>query len=160
MIAGDFNDDGNLDVLLAGNSYSTEASTGRYDAMTGLLLTGDGKGNFKSVNSYQTGFKADADVKGMAELLMRDGTKIILLGNNASKMEAYQLNKSNGKNIAVKNTDMYAIIHKKNGKSYRQEFYWGSNYLSQSSRVLQVGKEASSVSIYDNRGNKRDVEIK
>jgi hypothetical protein len=75
-------------------------------------------------------------------------------------METYQFTKSGNKNITVKNTDMYAIIYKKNGQSYRQEFYWGSNYLSQSSRMLQVGKEVSSVSIYDNRGNKREEEIK
>lgn len=160
MLAADYNDDGNMDVLLTGNSYGTEASTGRYDAMTGLLLAGDGTGNFKSVISCQTGFKADTDVKGMAELVTGKGTRIILIGNNASTMEAYQLDKNDGKSIAVKSTDMYAIIHKKNGQSYRQEFYWGNNYLSQSSRLLQVGKDVSGVSIYDNQGNKREQEIK
>ena len=29
-----------LDILITGNSYSTEVSTGNYDAMTGLLLIG------------------------------------------------------------------------------------------------------------------------
>ena len=160
MIAGDYNDDGNLDVLLAGNSYATEASTGRYDAFTGLLLAGDGKGHFKSLASAATGFTADADVKGMAELNARNGNNLVLLGNNASTMEAYQLNKKTNQTIAVKNIDLYAIIHKKNGQFYKQEFYWGSNYLSQSSRILQVGKEVINVSVYDNRGNKREEEIK
>ena len=41
MLTGDYNNDGNIDILMAGNSYATEASTGRYDAMTGLLLAGD-----------------------------------------------------------------------------------------------------------------------
>jgi hypothetical protein len=67
LLTGDYNGDGNLDVLIAGNSDATEASTGRYDAMTGLLLAGDGKGNFKSVNSAATGFKADKDVKSLAK---------------------------------------------------------------------------------------------
>jgi hypothetical protein len=63
MLTGDYNNDGNLDVLMAGNSYSTEASTGRYDALEGLLLLGDGKGSFTSVKSSFTGFNADNDVK-------------------------------------------------------------------------------------------------
>ena len=159
MLVADYNDDGNLDVLLAGNSYATEASTGRYDAMTGLLLAGDGKGNFKPENNAATGFKADGDVKGLANLFAADGHQIILVGNNSGGMEAYQLNKKT-KNIAIKNTDAYAIIHKKNGQAYKQEFYFGSNYLSQSSRILSIGTAVASVTIYDTKGNKREQLIK
>ena len=44
MVVDDFDGDGNLDVLINGNDYSTEVSTGRYDALNGLLLReGDGK---------------------------------------------------------------------------------------------------------------------
>ena len=74
-------------------------------------------------------------------------------------MEAYQLH-NNNENIAIKNTDAYAIIHKKNGQAYKQEFYFGSNYLSQSSRVLSIGKVVTSVTIYDTKGNKREQIIK
>ncbi|HKO79274.1 MAG TPA: VCBS repeat-containing protein [Chitinophagaceae bacterium] len=160
MLTGDYNGDGNLDVLAAGNSYATEASTGRYDAMTGLLLTGDGKGNFNSVNSAATGFKADGDVKSLAKINAVDGTEMLLVGNNSGKMETYQVNKPNNITIAIKNQDAYAIIHKKNGQAYRQEFYYGSNYLSQTSRMLTVGKDVTSVIIYDSKGNKREQLIK
>ncbi|MDR0791938.1 MAG: VCBS repeat-containing protein, partial [Chitinophagaceae bacterium] len=47
MVIDDFNNDGNLDVLMSGNDYGTEVSIGRLDAMNGLLLQGDGKGNFR-----------------------------------------------------------------------------------------------------------------
>jgi hypothetical protein len=47
MLANDYDGDGNLDVLLTGNSYATEVQTGRYDALPGLFLKGDGKGNFR-----------------------------------------------------------------------------------------------------------------
>ena len=92
MVSGDFNEDGNPDVLMAGNSYATEASTGRYDAMSGLLLAGDGKGNFACVKSSATGFNADKDVKGVAEINGGDGGSIILVSNNSEKMQAYALN--------------------------------------------------------------------
>ncbi len=155
MLTGDYDSDGNTDILMVGNSYATETSTGRYDAMTGLLLAGDGKGNFRAVGSAFTGFKADGDAKGLAKIFFAGGIEIVLVGNNSGKMEAYQLRKKQAINLPVKNTDTYAVVYKKNGLSYRQEFYYGSNYLSQSSRTLQVDKDADSVIFYDAGGNSR-----
>lgn len=155
ILTGDYNEDGNSDILIAGNSYSTEVSTGRYDAMQGLLLIGDGKGNFKPVKSSDTGVKADLDVKSLAEITT-NGSQIILVGNNDNKMQAFQLKSKHEIDIPVKSNDAYAIVKKKNGQSYRQEFYYGSNYLSQSSRKLIVDKNAVQVIIFDYNGNKRE----
>ena len=160
MLTGDYNNDGNLDILMAGNSYSTEASTGRYDALQGLLLAGDGKGNFTAVKSAATGFNADNDVKSLARIEAANGTAIILTGNNNSKMKAYQMETKNRINIPVKNTDVYAIIQKKNGQSYKQEFYYGNNYLSQTSRKLTVGKDVVHITLVDNKGIKREQNLK
>jgi hypothetical protein len=52
MIADDFDGDGNLDVLINGNDFGTEVSVGRYDALNGLLLKGDGKGNFQPLINF------------------------------------------------------------------------------------------------------------
>ena len=38
--AGDFDGDGNLDVLMNGNDFGTDVTVGRYDALNGLLLKG------------------------------------------------------------------------------------------------------------------------
>ena len=46
MLADDFDGDGNLDVLINGNDFGTEVSIGRYDALNGLLLKGNGSGDF------------------------------------------------------------------------------------------------------------------
>jgi hypothetical protein len=156
MLTSDYNNDGNLDILVAGNSYGTEASTGRYDAMEGLVLLGDGKGNFKPVKSSVTGFKADRDVKSLAQIQSAKGTDLILVANNDSRMQAYQLKQEQNSSIPIKNNDVYAIIQKKNGQSYKQEFYYGSNYLSHTSRTLKVSKDVIRVSIFDNQGNKRE----
>ena len=52
MVADDFDGDGNLDVVINANDYGTEVQSGRYDALNGLLLKGDGKGNFTAtINS-------------------------------------------------------------------------------------------------------------
>ncbi|CAN5494934.1 VCBS repeat-containing protein [soil metagenome] len=156
MLTGDYNGDGNLDILLAGNDYSTEASTGRYDALQGLLLAGDGKGNFTLIKTAATGFTADNDVKGLTQIQTAKGGAIILAANNNAGMQAWRLPQKNTITIPVKNTDAYAIVQKKNGQLYKQEFYFGSNYLSQTSRNLIVSKEVVHVTLVDNKGIKRE----
>jgi hypothetical protein len=121
-------------------------------------LTGDGKGNFQSVKSALTGFIADRNVKSLVTISSSKGNDMVLVGNNDDKMQAYQF-QSKLQNIPIKSTDAYAIIKKKNGQSYKQEFYYGSNYLSHTSRKLSIGKDVISVIIFDNRGNKREQRL-
>jgi enediyne biosynthesis protein E4 len=124
------------------------------------LLAGDGKGNFTAVKSAATGFTADNDVKSLARIEAANGTAIILAANNNSEMKAYQIETKSLINIPVKNTDVYAIIQKKNGQSYKQEFYYGSNYLSQTSRKLTAVKDVVHVTLVDDKGIKREQTLK
>ena len=48
MVTEDFDGDGNLDLLVNGNDYGTDVSVGRYDALNGLLMNGDGQNGFQS----------------------------------------------------------------------------------------------------------------
>ena len=52
----DINADGNLDVLLAANDYSRDASVGNHDASIGLYLMGDGNGAFTPLMGNATDF--------------------------------------------------------------------------------------------------------
>src|SRR5688572_12244834 len=135
-LTGDYNNDGHTDVLITGNSYSTEVSTGAYDAMTGILLTGNGNGNFKTLVSSTTGFKADDDSKGIAALPISADTAIILSANSNGDLKTFAFAANNMTFITAGKNDEYAIVQKKDGKAYRHEFYWGNTYLSNSSRVL------------------------
>ena len=148
MLTGDYNDDGFTDILLTGNSYATEASTGRYDAMNGLLLAGDGRGNFLARKSNETGFRADRSVKGLSELSLSNNKEILLVANNNAKMEAYSVNKMSSVLVPLEKEEEYAIIKKSNGRSYRQEFYRGSGYLSQNQRILRIGKEVQEATLF------------
>ncbi|TMI67649.1 MAG: RNA-binding protein, partial [Bacteroidetes bacterium] len=56
MVVEDINEDGYLDIIISGNDYGTEVSTGRFDAMNGLVMTGNGKGSFKALSLKETGF--------------------------------------------------------------------------------------------------------
>ncbi len=158
MIADDFNSDGSLDVLLAGNLYATEVTTGRYDASVGLYLQGDGNGNLKPVSAAESGFYADADVKGMAKLTTATGDDLILIGNNSGAMNVFTVQR-NGKKITIEKEDVYALIARQSGKIFKHEFYYGSTYLSQSSRQLLLPDDALSIEIFGRKGESRKIKF-
>ena len=58
LLAGHFDGDEHLDVLLVGSNRGTSATEAWYDAQTGLLLAGTGQGSFTAVASGESGFWA------------------------------------------------------------------------------------------------------
>lgn len=80
---GDFNNDGNLDVLLGGNLYNVKPEVGRYDASYGSMLLGDGKGNFRSVPVKESGLRLKGEVRDMMELKTGKGTLLLVARSNA-----------------------------------------------------------------------------
>ncbi|GAB3252040.1 VCBS repeat-containing protein [Larkinella harenae] len=59
----DFNYDGKLDAVLTGNFYPNEVNMGRQDASLGLVLLGDGHGNFKPLMPRESGFRVSGDAR-------------------------------------------------------------------------------------------------
>ena len=84
IISKDFNRDGNLDLLLAGNLYSSEVETPRNDASYGAYLEGDGKGSFIPIPFEQSGFFINGEVKDMNILSHAHGELVIAALNNDS----------------------------------------------------------------------------
>ena len=117
ILSGDYNSDGNPDILLTGNSYSSNVFTGQYDALIGLLLAGDGKGGFAAVPGRESGFFADGDAKGMAELTLKDGSSLVLVARNADSLKVIRTLKTPQKNIRVRNNEVSAELTYKNGRN-------------------------------------------
>ena len=80
----DFNGDGHMDMVLAGNKFESEVETSRADAGTGIFLKGSKYGGFKSIPSNKSGFFAPGNVKALKTLNTRKGKVIIVAENNAS----------------------------------------------------------------------------
>ncbi len=159
MKVDDFNNDGNLDVLLTGNFYSTEALVGQYDALVGLCLLGDGKGNFTPVEAAKSGLKIDGDAKGLVSLQSASGHPILLAGQNSGPIEAY-IYATNNKIIAVDSNIAYAIIHQKDGSVFKHEFNYGGSYLSQSSRKLMLNpKYVDFVELFSYTGQRKQISL-
>jgi len=64
-VVADFNKDGHLDIVGAGNNFGAEVETIRYDGGRGVVLLGDGKGNFTQLNPLESGFFVNSDVKDL-----------------------------------------------------------------------------------------------
>jgi enediyne biosynthesis protein E4 len=150
----DFNDDGNLDVLMVGNDFGNEISVGRLDAFNGLLLIGDGNGDFSVQNINQSGFCVSGDAKGLVRLTNAKGNPILMATQNRGGIESFGLNKS-VTSKSLKPNDAYMIEHLKNGKTRRKELNYGNSFYSQSSRNILISTHTKYMEVFDYEGHKR-----
>jgi enediyne biosynthesis protein E4 len=86
LIIKDFNKDGHLDILGAGNNFGAEIETVRYDGGRGILMIGDGNGKFNSLAPWESGFFVNSDAKDM---LMIDD--FIIVSSNNDSLKVFQL---------------------------------------------------------------------
>ncbi|MBD0833412.1 VCBS repeat-containing protein [Aestuariibaculum sp. TT11] len=86
IVSKDVNNDGVLDLILGGNLFTSEVETPRNDAGQGVLLIGDGKGNFYAKAPYESGLSLSGDVKGLA-MLKSEGYTYIIVANNNDKLQ-------------------------------------------------------------------------
>lgn len=82
IIAEDVNSDGNLDVLLFGNLYGFEVETPRQDAGYGLILLGNGNGDFQPMMPYESGLFAKGEVADAVPISMVNGNRAFLIAKN------------------------------------------------------------------------------
>ena len=85
IIVTDYDKDGKKDLVMCGNLNKARLKFGKYDANYGLLLKGDGKGQFISIPQRQSGFNLQGDVR--SALLMKDQ---ILFGINQQEIRAFK----------------------------------------------------------------------
>lgn len=86
----DVNNDEKLDVILGGNLFSVKPEVGKYDALHGLVLAGDGKGNFSALTSRQSGIKLSGEVRHIRSLQTGNG-KILAFVRNNDSVEFYKI---------------------------------------------------------------------
>jgi hypothetical protein len=94
MIVNDFNGDGYPDVLVGGNDYSYDVSTGYYDANKGLILMNKGakrekgKPSFDVLSAAQSGLFLQGVVESL--LYFKGDTSLVVAGINRSKVSVFE----------------------------------------------------------------------
>ena len=82
ILGGDFDGDGHLDLLLAGNFEGVKPEIGRMSASYGLYLRGDGAGSFTPVETTESGFFVPGQARDIQRLRTRRGDLYIVSRNN------------------------------------------------------------------------------
>ena len=159
ILANDYNHDGMTDLLITGNSYSSDIESGNYDAFNGLFLAGNGDGSFTTINARESGFFVDGDAKGLAELTGRNGERLILASQNSGPLKVFRTSGESKANLKLQPDDLVVNLGYRSGKQERREFYLGSNYLSGSSRILHIPDSVSSIQVIKFTGEVRDIKV-
>jgi hypothetical protein len=81
MATGDFNKDGNLDIIGIGAIYDAEVETIRYDGNYGYTLLGDGQGGFTHSSIHDPFI--DSDAKDMTQITINGRSYFMVVSNNA-----------------------------------------------------------------------------
>ncbi|MCD9014045.1 FG-GAP-like repeat-containing protein [Parachryseolinea silvisoli] len=148
MVTTDVNRDGHQDVLLVGNDYGNEVFAGRYDAFTGLVLLGDGKGAFRVVPSEQSGFYVPGDAKALVRVPMPKG-ELFLASQNRDSLKVFQVPvQGETRHITPGPLDCRLEVVYTDGRKQRVELFYGAGYLSQSSRQITLSGNVREATLY------------
>ncbi|MCP9199108.1 FG-GAP-like repeat-containing protein [Gramella sp. GC03-9] len=101
ILIEDYDNDGNLDAIVAGNLFWSEVETPRNDSGYGSFLKGDGKGGFQAIDPLKSGFFAQGDVKNMARLQVGE-EQVIVVARNNDELQFISVKTSKPENLITK----------------------------------------------------------
>lgn len=150
-LTSDFNDDHLLDVFLIGNSMSEETITGYYDASYGTVLINKGDFNWEAPRNADINLIADGDKKALARVIVND-LPVYLATENDGYLQAFVKRGSHdGKAYDVRHLDWCYYIEDEHWRR-KEEIYYGSGYLSSSSRRIFLTSGIEKVTLYNYSG--------
>lgn len=91
MTVLDYDNDGNMDLIVGGNQSSVRIRIGVIDANFGQLYKGDGKGNFSYVGQSESGLRLTGDTRCL-QAVRTGGEVLLLVGTNNVGINTYKLN--------------------------------------------------------------------
>jgi hypothetical protein len=156
MQVSDVNDDGNADIILVGNDYGNEVFAGRYDALTGLVLLGDGKNSFDAIPSSKSGFYVGSDAKALVNVITASGGDLWMASQNRDSLKVFEsIRVPDEEVISLAPDEISGEISFNDGRKQRIEFYYGSGAMSQSSRMFRMPTDCRELVLYRAKGESR-----
>ncbi|PZX61260.1 VCBS repeat protein [Algoriphagus ratkowskyi] len=86
----DLNKDGNMDLIMGGNQSYARIRIGLMDAGLGLVLIGDGSGNFTPLSPAEAGLAIKGDIKSILPIKTEQGIQL-LFGINQQAVQSYTI---------------------------------------------------------------------
>jgi ASPIC and UnbV/FG-GAP-like repeat len=158
MVTDDFDGDGNLDICMNTNDFGTVPSYGRYDALNGLVLKGDGKGKFTPLTILQSGVFIPENGKALVKLRSSDGKYLLAASQNKGALKVFELNKYY-RFLPMHTDDVSVMIEYRDGRRQKRETGYGNSFLSQSGRFITIDSTTASIEITDSRGKTRKISL-
>ncbi|TVQ08160.1 MAG: hypothetical protein EA364_15810 [Balneolaceae bacterium] len=148
----DLNNDGNEDIFLSQNFFAVRENQPRMDAGRGLVLLGDGEGNFTAMSGTDSGIKIYGEQRGAAFADFNgDGKTDLAVSQNAGILTVFQnMSANRGIRITLQGPpsnenavgSAIRLIYDNGTAGPRREIQSGSGFWSQNSytQVLGVGE--------------------
>jgi hypothetical protein len=152
----DVNSDGYLDVLLEGNNYGMAPNFNRQDANQGLLLLGDGKGNFKQELSHQSGYFNNKDSRSLGLVKANDNMFTISTNNN-DVLAIHEI--KNCQTYQLPQDARSCIVTFRDGTIQKTEVYKGSSFLTQSPAFIVLTPLVNYITLELDNGKTKVIEF-
>lgn len=88
----DIDGNGTKDLVLGGNLFAVKPEIGRYDALHGLVLSGNGKGDFTPLSARKSGLSLNGEVRHIG-VLRAGPSKMLTVVRNNDTMVFYSIKK-------------------------------------------------------------------
>ena len=153
IVPVDIDNDQFTDLVMVGNDFGMETLQGRADALMGLALKNNGQGGFVALSLEESHFFVPGD--GKALITLNHGNKELLMvasQNNDSLRVFRNTQRSPVKLIPLETHEISAKIKFIDGSTQKREYYWGSGFLSQSSRTISVSDKMRAIECYNTSG--------
>ena len=143
---GDFDGDGNEDVVMAQNFFAVQAQTSRADGGRGLVMRGDGKGGLEAMGGGESGVRVYGEGRGVAVGdFDEDGREDVVMAQNGGETKVYRnVGGKVGVRVRVRGGDgnpagVGAVVRGRwegSGWGGAREIHGGGGYWSQDSMVV------------------------
>ena len=146
IILEDLNDDVYPDIVLIGNKYGTERTTGKHDAGTGLVTLSDGNGSFSHLTPSQSGIYVPGDAKAIARMIDLDGTSKLVVSQNRGPLLVFERIYHPLTRIEeVPSGCQGYTLHYEDGKKEKREIYYGHGHASSGSNRIAIPRNVVNV---------------
>jgi enediyne biosynthesis protein E4 len=156
-VVADFDNDGNEDLFISQNFFAFPDNTPRLDAGRGLILKGDGRGNFTPMSGSDSGIKVYGEQRGAAlSDINRNGKVDLVVTQNNDQTKLF-MNRADKPGIRVSlegpESNQLAIgsslrlVYSDGSKGPRRSVQAGSGYGSQNSTTQVMGMAGDPVQI-------------
>lgn len=149
ILPQDINADGFADFLAVGNSYAPDVVSGRCDAFIGQVMLGNGAGEFTALPVTESGFFVNGDAKSLVQVNV-PGARLTLVAQNDDSLKVFT--KPALPLVMAASDERVIVLTFNDDRSRRIEVPYGSGYLSQSSRSVEITPGVKKIRCFDVAG--------